>query len=316
MLAIGENTGVEEAIANAQHAMGSTHMWRGNLVPARDHFERAAAIYNRDLERYLPMPNAGVIPGRCQLGWTLWALGYPEKARARVREALSLARKLNRPYSMAFALQFAIAAEALCGDYAQIRAQSEALIELSQQHGYPHWLASGKMSLGASVVVEEDFDRGIALMREGMAGTREYGTLPVYRYGLVLMAETLSHAGNVEEGLRALDEAAEGIQADERFNEAEIWRLRGEFMLAKRQEQAAAENFRHAIEVARAQQGKSWELRATFSLAKMLFSQDHPAEAHATIAPVYQWFSEGFDTRDLVLAKDLLDRLQQEKPQR
>jgi class 3 adenylate cyclase/tetratricopeptide (TPR) repeat protein len=316
MLAIGENTGAEDTVANARHAIGATEMWRGNLVSARDYFERAAATYNRDLERYLPMPNAGVIPGRCQLGWTLWALGYPEKSRVRIREALSLARKLNRPYSMAFALQFAIAAEALCGDYAQIRSQSEALIELSEQHGYPHWLASGKMSLGVTIVEEEDFDRGIALMREGMAGTREYGTLPVYRYGLVLMASTLLDAGYVEEGLRALDGAAEGIHADERFNEAEIWRLRGEFMLAKRQERAAAENFRRAIGVAKAQQAKSWELRATFSLARMLFSQDHTAEALATLAPVYQWFSEGFDTNDLILAKTLLDRLQQEKPQR
>jgi predicted ATPase len=291
-------------------------MWRGNLVRARDHLERAATIYNRDLDRYLPMPRAGVIPGRSQLAWTLWALGYPEKARTRIREALSLARKLNRPYNMAFALQFAIAAEALCGDYAQIRGQSEALIELSQQHGYPHWLASGKMSLGASIVEEEDFDRGIALMREGMAGTREYGTLPVYRYGLVLMASTFLRAGNVEEGLRAVDEAAEGIEADERFNEAEIWRLRGEFMLAKRQERAAAENFRRAIGVARAQQGKSWELRATFSLAKMLASQDHAAQADAILAPVYQWFTEGFDTNDLVLAKTLLDRLRVEQPRR
>jgi hypothetical protein len=165
-------------------------------------------------------------------------------------------------------------------------------------------------------VAEEDFDRGIALMREGMAGTREYGTLPVYRYGLVLMAGTLLRAGNVEEGLRAVDEAAEGIQADERFNEAEIWRLRGEFMLAKRQERVAAENFRRAIAVARAQQGKSWELRATFSLARMLASQDHAAEAHATLAPVYEWFTEGFDTTDLVFAKTLLDRLQQEKLRR
>ena len=246
----------------------------------------------------------------------MWALGYPEKARARIREALNLARRLNRPYMMAFALQFAIAAEALCGDYAQIRAQSEALIELSQQHGYPHWLASGKMSLGASVVEEEDFDRGIALMREGMAGTREYGTLPVYRYGLVLMASALVRAGNVEEGLRAVDEAAEGIEAGERFNEAEIWRLRGEFMLAKRQERTAEEIFRRAVGVARAQQSKSWELRATFSLARMLASQDHATEAHATLAPVYQWFSEGFDTNDLVSAKTLLDRLQQEKPRR
>jgi class 3 adenylate cyclase/tetratricopeptide (TPR) repeat protein len=316
MLAIAENTGTEDALANAQHATGSTEMWRGNLVPARDHLECAAAIYNRDLDRYLPMPRAGVIPGRSQLAWTLWALGYPEKARTRIREALSLARKLNRPYSMAFALQFAIAAEALCGDYAQIRGQSEALIELSQQHGYPHWLASGKMSLGASIVEEEDFDRGIALMREGMAGTREYGTLPVYRYGLVLMASTFLRAGNVEEGLRAVDEAAEGIEADERFNEAEIWRLRGEFMLAKRQERAAAENFRRAIGVARAQQGKSWELRATFSLAKMLASQDHAAQADAVLAPVYQWFTEGFDTNDLVLAKTLLDRLRVEQPRR
>src|SRR5262249_50981676 len=153
---------------------------------------------------------------------------------------------------------------------------------------------------GVTIVEEEDFDRGIALMREGMAGTPEYGTLPVYRYGLGLIATTPPRAGNVEGGLRGLEGAGEGNEAGERFNEAEIWRLRGDFMLAKKQERMAAENFRRAIGVAREQQGKSWELRATFSLAKMLFSHDHVAEAHATLAPVYQWFSEGFDTKDLV----------------
>jgi class 3 adenylate cyclase/tetratricopeptide (TPR) repeat protein len=311
ILAIAEGTNLDLAIAGAHHAMGATEMWRGNFVAARDHFERSTEILDRDLDRYLPLQNAPVTMGRSQFAWTLWTLGYPEQARRRVREALNLARKLNRPHSTAFALQFAIALEDLCGDYDQIRSQSEALIELSQQHGYPGWLASGKMSLGAVIVEEEDFDRGIALMREGMAGTREFGTLPVYHYGLVLMAGAFLRAGNVEEGLRALDQAAEGLEEDERFNEAEILRLRGEFMMAKRNEKEANECFQSAMAVAQAQQAKSWELRAAFSLARMLAGQDHAAQARATLAPAYEWFTEGLDTGDLMSAKTLLDQLKQ-----
>jgi len=309
MLAIAEGTGTEAAIGSAHHMMGSTDMWRGQFVSARDHYERCTEIFDRDLDRYLQMTNVPVIMSRGHYAWTLWALGYPNQSRQRTREALNLARKLNRPHSTAFALQFAVAAEAMCGDYTQMRAQAEALIEICDQHGYPHWHASGLMSLGALIVEQEDFDRGIALMREGMAGTREFGTLPVYRYGLVLMAEAFLRAGNIEEGLRALDEAAEGFENDERFNESEIWRLRGEFMTARKNERAALEFFRRAIATAQKQQAKSWELRGAFSLARMLASQDNASGAIAILEPVFNWFTEGFDTADLQHAKGLLDGL-------
>jgi len=311
MLAIAEGTGSEMAIGSAQHMMGATAMWRGNFATARDHFERATEIFERDLDRYLPTTNVPVIMSRGHFAWALWSLGYPDQALRRTRESLNMARKLNRPYSMAFALQFAIAVEDLCGDHAQMRAQSEALIELSEQHGYPHWLASGKMSLGAIIVGEEDFDRGLAMMREGMAGTREFGTLPVYRYGLIIMAYAFLRAGKIDEGLRALDEASEGIELEDRFNEAEIWRVRGEFMMARRNERAAAECFHRAIDIARTQQAKSRELRAAFSLARLLASQDNAAGAIEVLAPVYGWFSEGFDTADLTMSRALLDGLKQ-----
>jgi len=310
MLAIAEQTGSEDAIAAACAGIASTEVWRGKFQDARAHFERALATYDRDIESYLPLPGVAVIPGRCLLSWALWALGYPDQAKRRIDEVQALARRLGRPYSTAFALQFAVAIEDLRGEVGEMRRQSEALIELSQEHGFPHWLASGKMSLGALIVEEEDFDRGLALMREGLDGTRRSGMLPVYRYGLIVMAKAFLRAGNVDQGLRALDESAEGIEADDQhFQEAEIWRLRGEFMLAKHAEQAARENFHRAIEVARAQQAKSWELRAATSLARMLASQDRREDARATLAPVYEWFTEGFETGDLRLAKTLLDRL-------
>ncbi len=310
MVAIGEATGDEPAIAAGYAAVGATEMWRGNFERSRDFFERALKIYDSDLDKYLPMLFAAVIPGRCHFSWALWALGYSDQARRRVEEVQRLTHRLSRPYSMAFALQFAIAMGDLRGEMSEVRRQSEALIELSQEHGYPHWLASGKMSLGALIVEEEDFDRGIALMREGLDGTRKSGSLPVFRYGALLMAGALLRAGIIDEGLRALDESAAGIESDDQhFQEAEIWRLRGEFMLAKGQESAAAENFHRAIEIAKAQQAKSWELRAATSLARMLASQDRGEHARRVLAPVYQWFTEGFATRDLVLAKTLLDRL-------
>jgi class 3 adenylate cyclase/tetratricopeptide (TPR) repeat protein len=309
MLAIADTIGDQEAIAGSHHAIAASEMWRGNFAVALDHFEHARRFYDRNLEHYLPLPNAPVIPGRCQAAWTSWVLGYPDKARRLIDEALTMAGKLGRPYSMAFALQFAIATEDLTGDVGAVRAQSEALIELSQQHGYPHWLASGKMSLGLLIVEQDDFDRGIALMHEGMEGTRKYGTMPVYYYGLVLLAQALLQAGNVEDGLRALDEASQGFKDDDHFHEAEISRLRGGFLWARGDERAAAENFQRAIEVARAQQARSWELRAATSLGRLLASQDRAAEARAILTPVYDWFTEGLDTRDLLRAKTLLDRL-------
>lgn len=307
---IAQATNEEIESARAHGAVGGTEMWRGHLLVAREHFEHSLEIYDRDIATYLPMPGAGVIPGRCELSWVLWALGYPDQAARRIDEVLKLARRLNRPYSTAFALQFAIAIEDLRGDLSQVRARSEALIELAQENGYPSWLASARMSLGALIVDQEDFDSGIKMMREGMEATRSYGSLPVYRYGLVLMAGSYLRAGIIEEGLRAIEEAALAIEEDDQhFQEAEIWRLRGEFMLARKKESLAEENFRRAQEIARTQDAKSWELRAATSLARMLASQDRTAEAREVLTPVYQWFTEGFATGDLRLAKTLLDRL-------
>lgn len=307
---ITQATGDDLEIARGHGAMAGTEMWRGNLASARKHGESALAIYDRDLATYLPMSGAGVIPGRCELSWVLWTLGYPDQAARCVDELTNLAKRLNRPYSTAFALQFAIAIADLRGDLSHVRAWSEALIELAQENGYPGWLASARMSLGALIVNQEDFDTGIKMLREGIDATRNHGSLPVYRYGLVLMAATFLRAGNIEEGLRALEEGASAIEEDDQhFQEAEIWRLRGEFMLARKHEQLAEEHFHRAINIARTQEAKSWELRAATSLARMLASQDRNAEAREALTPVYKWFTEGFTTGDLKLAKTLLDRI-------
>jgi class 3 adenylate cyclase/tetratricopeptide (TPR) repeat protein len=310
ILAIAESAGVESEIANAHALLAGTEMWRGNFAAARDHFEPAMAIYEADLERYLPMSGATVIPSGCDFAWTKWVLGFPDQAKRLIEHVEDLARRLNRPYSAAFALQFAIAIDDLRGDFSQVRVRSEALIELATEHGYPHWLASGRLSLGALIVGAEDFDRGIAMMRSGIDDTRRFGTIPVYRYGLVLMAATMLLAGNIDEGMRALDEAVEGTEEDDqRFQEAEILRLRGEFMRARNDERAATEYFHRAIDLARAQSARSWELRAATSLARMLASQDRAREAREVLAPVVGWFTEGFSTGDLREARALLARI-------
>src|SRR5262249_39833731 len=162
-----------------------------------------------------------------------------------------------------------IAIRHLCGDYLDMHALSEAMIELCKEHGFPHWLASGQMSMGRCFIGEGEFDRGLEVMREGLAGTRQTGTDPVFRFGLTLMAEAWLCVGKIADGLAAIDEAAEAIEADDQhFLESEVWRLRGELQLAGGSERDAEASFRRAIETARSQQARSWELRAAISLAR------------------------------------------------
>jgi predicted ATPase len=203
-------------------------------------------------------------------------------------------------------------------EYAEVRARSEALIELAREHGLPFWLAAGKMCMGRTIAGEGEFRgdeaamlSGLAMLKEAVESLAAAGAELIYSFSFVMLAEVYISLRRFDDCMEALDHAMQRVeQRDHRLLEVEIHRLRGEAMLLKRDGTGEAEqSFRRAIEIATHQQAKSWKLRAAASLAKLLMRTRRREEASGVLAPVYVEFTEGFDTSDLVMAKALLDEI-------
>ena len=188
----------------------------------------------------------------------------------------------------------------------------------SIEQGFPFPLAWGTILRGWAVVKQRQGEEGIAQIHQGLAAYRATGSESARPYFLVLLAEALGKAGRTEEGLSALAEALALVdKTGERFYEAELYRLKGTLTLQSRVlspkfqvEGEAEEYFQKAIEVARRQQAKSLELRAVTSLSRLWQQQGKKEEAHALLAEIYGWFTEGFDTKDLQEAKALVEELE------
>ena len=169
-----------------------------------------------------------------------------------------------------------------------------------------------EICLGWADAMAGDLDGGVARMRHHLSEHKAAGSELLSDHFLALIANALGRMGRFDEGLRTIDESFPIIErTGARFYEAEVHRLKGELLLAQHASNAAqAEQcFRTAIEISRRQKAKSWELRATTSLARLLAKQGKRDEARAMLADIYGWFTEGFDTADLKDAKALLDQL-------
>jgi predicted ATPase len=261
------------------------------------------------------------------MSWTLGMLGYPEQARQRSREALTLAQELSHPPSLAMAQIYAGLLCAFCRDWPAVQALAKANIRLSTEHGFPYLLGGGFFCHSWTLAGQGQTEKAIAQLHESIAGNRAMGTEALVVVQLAALAEAYGQAGQVDEGLGAVTEAL-GIvdRTNERFYEAEVYRIKGELLLkdeallrkgGRRRDEACLEVcfpdaescFQRAIEVARQQQAKLWELRAVISLCCLWQEQGKREEAHKKLADIYNWFTEGFDTPDLQEAGSLLDAL-------
>jgi tetratricopeptide (TPR) repeat protein len=300
----------ELGVAGANSSMGSTLNWLGECREACTYLNRAIATYDVDIARYLPMTEANVIPSRCQISWALWAAGFPDQATRRIEEAETLAHQLGRPFSLAFALTYAVALAHLERSYDGVRAKAESLIELARDAGFLYWQAAGKMCLGRVIAGEGDPENGIVMLKEGVEALRATGAELVYSYSLSLLAEVQLILNQPDESAATLALTIERIETrDHRVHEPEIYRLMGmtELMKAGRDNDQTEQWFRRAIEAARKQQALSWELRASISLAQLLAGRGKTREARELIAPVYAQFTEGFATYDLQEARTLIN---------
>jgi predicted ATPase len=243
---------------------------------------------------------------------SLWNLGYPEQALQQSLAALALARQDASPYGLALATFMAAELHISRREPQRVREMAEDCLAIGKEHGFPQWQANGYICRGWALVEAGQGPAGMAQLREGIAGMHAFGAdLSRSRY-LALLGEACGASGQLAEGLRLLAEAlAFAERYGERFFEAEIYRLRGELLLKSEAPQAEAEEcFHQAIKVAQRQQAKSPELRAVMSLARLWRRQGKIAEARRTLAEIYGWFTEGFDTADLREAKALLEEPQ------
>lgn len=247
----------------------------------------------------------------------LWCLGYPDQALRQCQEALAPARGLAQPHSLAFAHSFAATLYQLRREAQHTRAQAEASIELCREQGFTFRLAHGTVLRGWVLTTQGQHEGGMAQIRESLAAYRAAGIELGLPYYLALLAEGYRQAGPADEAFGMLADAlATAHRTGERWCEAELYRLQGEFFLRQHnpRQQRAEACFHRALAIARGQQAKSWELRAAMSLGRLWQQQGRHDAARQALAAVYERFTEGFDSVDLQEARALLGELSCDKP--
>ena len=239
-------------------------------------------------------------------------LGYPEQALVRVHDALTLAHELSHTFSLAFAWCWAAFVSQMRRDVPAVHEQAEAAVTLSTEQGFPIYAALGTSLCGWALAMQGQGEAGLALLHQGAAAMRATGQAGTIPYFCTALADVCDRLGRTADGLKALAEAHTLVeQQEERVWEAEVYRLRGVLLLKQPgTPQAEAETWlRQALDVARRQEAKSLELRAAMSLSRLWQQQGKGQEAYDLLAPIYHWFTEGFDTADLQDARALLAEL-------
>jgi predicted ATPase len=302
-------------VQEVQAAIGAVAFFRGDLMAARAHLEHG--LFRSDT----PPSSSPTFHGGpsylrvTHLGWMmqlLWELGYTDQAQQWSAEALALAQQVGDPSSLVHAQFFGAVLSQYRRDAAETYARADALTAFATTQGLVHHAAYGHIPLGWALARQGDAATGVAHVQQGLAVLQQTG-LKLYRpYFLALLAEASALAGQPEAGLTVLDDALTLIAAtEEHWWEAEVYRLQGVLLLQCSHADVgqADASFQLALGVARRQLAKALELRAALSLSGLWQQEGKRAEAYALLAPIYGWFTEGFDTADLREAKALLEAL-------
>ncbi|MBI3756895.1 MAG: tetratricopeptide repeat protein, partial [Deltaproteobacteria bacterium] len=342
LLSLGQQQQDSALCVEAYSVLGTTVFHLGEFAHARAYLEQGIALYDPHQHRFLAF-RYGQDPGvfcLCYLVRMLWFLGHPEQARQRSQEAIALAQELSHPFSLALAYTFAALVHQLRREERETQEWAEKAIAVCLEHGFGFYSAMGAILRGGALVAQGEQTEGLEQIRHGLDAWRATGSELFRPHLLALLAETHGLRGKAEEGLAVLAEALDATQkSGTRFYTAELYRLKGELTLQQENQkskvkeqkpvlslvegskipntqhptpstQAEAEAyFLKAIEIARQQDAKSWELRATTSLARLWQSQGKRHEAHTMLSVIYLWFTEGFDTKDLQDARALIEEL-------
>ncbi|MFN8470244.1 MAG: AAA family ATPase [Caldilineaceae bacterium] len=292
-------------------ATGTPLFHLGELQPALAQWECGMAAYRPETHRSR-ISSYGLDYGVFSASYgahALWLLGYPDQALARMNQALTLAQNAGHPYSIAVAQSYAAMLHQFRREWQPARTWAEATLQFPEAQGFPYYIAWATVMRGWAATEQEQVEAGIAQMEQGLSSMRAMESGLRECHYLALLAAAHAKIGRIELGLRCLDEAVAIVEErEERFTEAELYRLRGDLLLLHGQPDDQIEaNYQHAIAIARSQQAKSLELRATLQLSRLWHRQGKTAIARQSLGAIYGSFTEGFDTPDLQEAKALLD---------
>jgi len=311
LLDLAERAHDPELLAYAHFELGCELLWPGELDAARQHLEQGIALYNPEWGVSATSRHAFNCASDCYafLGRVLWLLGYPDHALRCSRQAIAIAEEVSHPFSQAVALGWTAALHQSRREVARTREVAEATLALATEQTIPFFVAHAMVLRGWASVEQGHCEEGIAELRAGVDAYHATGANLETPHWLALLAEACGKTGRIDDAHAVLREARSLVERTGiRYHEAELHRLEGEWSIGCNEGRSEA-CFRRAVEIARAHQAKSFELRAALNLARLWQRQGRRAEALDLLAPVYGWFTEGFDTPDLKEAKVLLEEL-------
>jgi class 3 adenylate cyclase/predicted ATPase len=286
----------------------------GCFAQGRAHFDRALALY--DAAEHRPLATQFGQDARIAIlsyrPLAVWVLGYPDAALKDIRQALKEAREVGQVAALMYALFHTSITLLHCGAYAMAKAQAAELTALADEKGALQWKAQGAIQQGAVASMTGEPSDAVQKIAAGIAAFRATGANVDEGLWLAFLARGFAKRGQFADAWRCIGEAVTAVETTKgRWCEAEINRVAGEIALKSTEPNTdkAEAYFERALAIARKQQAKSWELRAAMSMARLWRDQGKRDEAHNLLAPVYGWFTEGFETLDLKEAKALLDEL-------
>jgi predicted ATPase len=313
-LALAEKQKETAPLMIGHRLMGVALTFTGSIAQGRESFDRAIALY--DAAAHRPLATRFGLDARIAIlsyrPWALWLLGYPEAALKDIQQALKDGREDGQAPTLMYAMFHTSIILIHCGEYATAKIQADELAALADEKGTPLWKSNGLCQQGCVLVMTGKPADAVQAITAGIAAYRSTGATANEPHWLTFLAGAYAKLGQFEDAWRCINEAMTEVETtEERWYEAEVNRVAGEIslMFGKLDRAKAQAYFGRALAVARQQQAKSWELRAAMSMARLSRDQGKRDEARDLLAPVYGWFTEGFDTRDLKEAKALLEEL-------
>jgi len=311
-LALAEKQGATVPLVMGHRLMGSSLLLTGDVAESRGHFDHALALHDPAKHRSLTTRfgqdiGVSILMFRSQ---AVWLLGYPQSALADADRALKDARDIGHAPTLMIAL--ANITDILCGNYATANTHLRDLVALADEVGALWWKALGMSMQGYLSALTGDASNSVRTISTALTAWRSTGSTVYVPLSSVFLAAAYAELGQLNDAERCISEAMTVIeQTGERWFEADIHHMAGKVALMSRQRDLAKAEayFERALAVARKQGAKSLELRAAMSMAGLWQEQGRRSEARDLLAPVYAWFTEGFDTIDLKRAKALLDAL-------
>ena len=313
-LTLAEKQGTVAPLLVAHRLMGTSLLHTGDIAEGRTHYSQALALYDPSEHRPLAtrFGSDARVTALSFRSWALWVLGYPEAALADAYLSLKDARELGQAVSLMVALSVSGLTHIFCGNYVEANEQSDEVVPLAGEKGAIIWQAFGMMNRGCAMALIGRASDAVQIMTSGATAFRSTGATVIMPLWLSYWARAFAELGQIDDARRCVSEAMTAMETSkESWCEADVYRIAGKMALMSPDPDAkkAEAYFERALAVARKQQAKSWELRAAMSMARLWRDHGKREAARELLAPVYGWFTEGFDTLDLKEAKALLDEL-------